>query len=39
MLIFAALLLTTVLGFVFYGAVAGVEALAIPWHVSKRRSR
>lgn len=38
-LMFAALVLTAVIGFLFYGVVAGIEGLAIPWHVSKRRKR
>lgn len=36
-LMFACLLTVTVLGFVFYGLIAGLEVLAIPWHVSRRR--
>jgi NitT/TauT family transport system permease protein len=33
---FAAVIFVTVLGFLFYGVVALIETLAIPWHVSHR---
>jgi NitT/TauT family transport system permease protein len=36
-LMFAAILLVTVLGFVFYGLISLLEMVAIPWHVSRRR--
>lgn len=36
-LMFAAILLVTVLGFVFYGLVSVLEMLTIPWHVSRRQ--
>jgi NitT/TauT family transport system permease protein len=35
-LMFAAILLVTVLGFVFYGLISLLEMVAIPWHVSRR---
>lgn len=35
-LAFAAVIFVTVLGFLFYGIVALMEMLAIPWHVSRR---
>lgn len=35
-MMFAALLIVAFIGFVFYGIVGAVEALAIPWHVSRR---
>jgi NitT/TauT family transport system permease protein len=35
-LMFAAILVVTVLGFVFYGLVSLLEMVAIPWHVSRR---
>lgn len=38
-LMFAALVLTAIIGFLFYGVVAGLESVSIPWHVSKRRKR
>ena len=34
---FAAILVVTVLGFVFYGLISLLEMVAIPWHVSRRR--
>jgi NitT/TauT family transport system permease protein len=36
-LMFAAIIVVTVLGFVFYGLVSVLEMIAIPWHVSRRR--
>lgn len=36
-LMFAAILVVTVLGFVFYGLISVLEMIAIPWHVSRRR--
>jgi NitT/TauT family transport system permease protein len=35
-LMFAAILVVTVLGFVFYGLISLLEMVAIPWHVSRR---
>jgi len=35
-LVFAALMIVAFIGFVFYGVVAAIEALAVPWHVSRR---
>lgn len=35
-LMFAALMIVAFIGFVFYGIVAGIEAIAVPWHVSRR---
>ena len=35
-LVFAALMIVAFIGFVFYGIVAAVEAIAVPWHVSRR---
>lgn len=35
-LAFAAVIYVTVLGFIFYGIVALIELLSIPWHVSHR---
>jgi len=35
-LMFAALMIVAFIGFVFYGIVAGIEAVAVPWHVSRR---
>lgn len=35
-LMFAALLAVTVLGFMIYGAVVAIEAVSIPWHISRR---
>ena len=37
-LMFAAIAVVTVLGFVFYGLVSVLEMVAIPWHVSRRRT-
>lgn len=37
-LMFAGIIAVTLLGFVFYGLVALVEIVSIPWHVSRRRS-
>lgn len=34
---FAALLLVTILGFLLYGVVVAIEAVSIPWHISRRR--
>lgn len=36
-LMFAAVILIAVLGFIFYGIIVALEYLAIPWHVSRRR--
>jgi NitT/TauT family transport system permease protein len=36
-LMFAAIVVVTVLGFAFYGVVSVLEMIAIPWHVSRRR--
>ena len=35
-LVFAALFIVAFIGFVFYGVVAAIEAIAVPWHVSRR---
>lgn len=36
-LMFAAILIVAVLGFIFYGLVSLIEFVAIPWHVSRRQ--
>ena len=38
-LMFAAIVVVTVLGFAFYGVVSVLEMIAIPWHVSRRGSK
>jgi NitT/TauT family transport system permease protein len=36
---FAAFIVVTCIGFLIYGAVAFLEVLVIPWHISKRRAQ
>jgi len=35
-LMFAALFCVAILGFAFYGLIAGIERILVPWHVSRR---
>jgi ABC-type nitrate/sulfonate/bicarbonate transport system permease component len=36
---FGAFIVITVVGFLLYGIVSLAEAIAIPWHISRRRAR
>lgn len=36
-LMIAALVVVGIVGYLLYGIIAGLEAIAIPWHVSRRR--